>query len=118
VELRQDVFDARTVEIVPADDIAPAVWSIKVTKAKQSIEGDTPDLAAQIDNGSRRKLAFTDFLTASSLAHWLKTQMAAGTGSPRLQKMTFQVDPSDTLTPFKHVRDDCQQEPTNITASK
>jgi hypothetical protein len=111
VELRQDVFDAGTVDIVPADDIAPAVWSIKVTdaRAKEPVTDDAPDLFAQINKGSARKLAFTNYLTASELVHWLKTQMAAGTrGEPSLQKMTFHVDSSKTLTPFKHITDDCQ----------
>jgi hypothetical protein len=102
VELRQDEFSAETVNIVPADDIAPAVCSIKVTdaRAKRPVTDDAPDLFAQLDKGSARKLAFTDYLTASELAHWLKTQMAAGTrGEPRLQKMTFHVDSRKTLTP-------------------
>lgn len=118
VELRQDGFSAGTVDIVPADDIAPAVWSIKVTDSstKTPVADEAPDLFAQIDKGSRRKLAFTDYLTASELAHWLKTQMAAG-AEPRLQNMMFLVDSNKTLTPFKHVTDDCKHKP-NITASE
>jgi hypothetical protein len=134
VELRQDESSARTVDIVPADDVAPAVWSIKVTdaRAKQPVIDNEPDLFAQIDKGSARKLVFTDYLTASELAHWLKAQMAAGTrAEPRLNKMTFRVNglsaakphpergdtTGKTLTPFKHVRDDCEPHP-NMTASK
>jgi hypothetical protein len=120
VELLQEESDAQAVDIVPADDISPAVWSIKVTdpKAKQPITDDASDLSAQIDRASARKLVFTDYLTASELVHWLKTQMAAGTGSePRLRKMTFHVNSGQTLTPFKHVRDDCESRP-NMTASK
>ena len=137
VELRQDESSARTVGIVPADDVSPAVWSIKVTdaKAKQPVTDNEPDLFAQIDKGSARKLVFTDYLTASELAHWLKKQMDAGTRvEPRLKKMTFHVngvsatkphpERGDTignsnkvLIPFKHVRDDCEPNP-NMTASK
>jgi hypothetical protein len=137
VELRQDESSARTVGIVPADDVSPAVWSIKVTdaKAKQPVTDNEPDLFAQIDKGSARKLVFTDYLTASELAHWLKKQMAAGTRvEPRLKKMTFHVngvsatkphpERGDTignsnkvLIPFKHVRDDCEPD-RNMTASK
>jgi hypothetical protein len=58
--------------------------------------------------------------------------MAAGTrAKPRLNKMTFHVNglsaakphpergdtTGRTLTPFKHVRDDCEPNP-NMTASK
>jgi hypothetical protein len=111
VELSQEGYNAEAVDIVPADDIAPAVWSIKVTdaKAKPPVTDDTPDLTAQIDKGSVRKLVFTDYLTTSELAHWLKTQMATSTGpDPRLKTMTFHVDSGKTLTPFKHVVNDCK----------
>jgi hypothetical protein len=112
VELKQDASaSAQAVPIVPADDIAPAVWSIKVTdeKTRHPATDGALDLKARIDNGSARKLVFTDYLIASELTHWLKTQLAAGTGAqPRLNKMTFMVDANNTLTPFKHVADDCE----------
>jgi hypothetical protein len=113
VELRRGESSPEPVDVVPADDVAPAVWSVKVTDANatQPITDKALDLFAQIDSGSARKLVFTDYLTASELAHWLKRCMAAGAGSnPRMDKMkmTFIVDKSKTLTSFKHVTDDCK----------
>ncbi len=111
VELNQAGYDAKSVDIVAADDIAPAVWSIKVTDETDNtpVTEDKPDLTGQTKNGSVRKLVFTDYLTASELAHWLKTQMAADAQSePELKTMTFQVDSRNTLTPFKHVTNDCK----------
>jgi hypothetical protein len=123
VALSQDADSADTVDIVPADDIAPAVWSIKVTDAKPDaranlpVTADASDLFAQIDNGSPRKLVFTDYLTASELAHWLKTQLAASPRrEPKLKKMTFHIDSTKTLTPFKNVTNDCGPRP-QLTAS-
>ena len=114
VELIRDGYDAGKVEIVAADDIAPAVWSIKVTDSSDTgpVTDDKPDLKGQTENGSARRLVFTDYLTASELAHWLKTQLAAKPHSePRLKTMTFHADPRKTLTPFKHGANDCEPEP-------
>jgi hypothetical protein len=113
VELQQDGFDAGPVDIVPADDIAPAVWSIKVTSAPSDggkpATDDSPDLRAKTLNGADRKLVFTDYTTASELSHWLKTEMAAdASNKPGLDKMEFQVTANKTLTPFKHVAEDCK----------
>jgi len=74
-----------------------------------------PDLKAQIDKGSARKLVFTDYLTASELAHWLKIQLAGTRAKPRLSKMklTFDVEANR----FKHVVDDCKSTP-QLTASR
>jgi hypothetical protein len=115
IELIQDGYDAGKVEIVPADDIAPAVWSIKVTDASQDkgpVTDDMPNLTGQIENGSARKLVFTDYLTASELTHWLKTQLAANPDAePRIRTMTFHVAATKTLTPFKHGANDCDPTP-------
>src|SRR5215469_3867487 len=136
VELSQDVDIPDAADIVPADDIAPAVWSIKVTdanpdaKPQPSVTEDMPDLFAQIEHGSPRKLVFTDYLSASELAHWLKTQFAANSRrEPKLKKMTFRVgsnnsnktlpplDSKKTLTPFKHVTNDCEAPPPRIASN-
>lgn len=108
VELSKEGYNAGKVQIVPADDIAPAVWSIKVTDAadRAPVVDDKPDLTGQVEHARPRRLVFTDYLTASELAHWLKTKMATG-DDPTVGKMKFNVDPGKTLTPFKHVTDDC-----------
>lgn len=109
VELSKQGYDAGKVDIVPADDIAPAVWSIKVTDPtsdRSPVTDDKPDLTGQVEHARSRRLVFTDYLTASELAHWLKTRIAAGQDLT-IKPMKFSVDPKYTLTPFKHVANDC-----------
>jgi hypothetical protein len=52
------------VPIVPADDVSPAVWSIKDECGKV--------LSGRSGSGTPRKLVFTDYTTASDLVHWIK----------------------------------------------
>ena len=114
VKLIKGGYDAQSVNIVDADDIAPAVWSVKVTDAANpSPATDTsPDLVGLIEHGTPRRLVFTDYLTATALAHWVKAQLAnAPAREPVLNGLSFQVDPSKALTPFKHTRNDCEPLP-------
>ena len=94
-ELRQKV------EIVPADDIAPAVWSIKRRTNQPSLE-QAPDLRANLPKGTSRRVVSTDYTNVSELTHWLK----ANPGKP-LKHMAFDNREGETLVPFKHVSNDC-----------
>ena len=90
------------VEIVPADDIAPAVWLIQ-RQGKNYHPGQPVDLRANLPKGQSRKVVSTDYLTVSELAHWLK---ANGPGKS-LNGMTFDYVEGDALVPFKNVQNDC-----------
>jgi hypothetical protein len=117
VELHEDADNAHEVEVVPADDIAPAVWSIKVSDhadGSKLVTDDVPDLMGKADDATPRKLVFTDYLTASELVHWLKLRMAAKNSNAPGLKMMLYAGPDQpltsekTLTPFKHVANDCE----------
>jgi hypothetical protein len=107
IVLEQNGYDAKSADVVPADDIAPAVWSIKVTKndGKTPVTDSSPSLTGQSAHGNARKLVFTDYLTASELAHYLKGHVGPENG---IKTLTFHFDESETLTPFKHTSNDCQ----------
>ena len=110
VQLRRNGYDAGIVEIVPADDISPAVWTIKVTKGGDPLNDQSPDLAGMVTNGSARRLVFTDYLTASQLAHWLKVKLAKpqmADTDPTSDNMTFLVRAGPTLTPYKTTAPEC-----------
>lgn len=118
VELRQSGYDAGTIELVPADDISPAVWTIKVTDLSASgPDADvskSPDMTGKIKNGSERRLAFTDYLTAAQVAHWLKVQLSRkASPAPKVTvedpdtHMTFTLPVKSTLTPFKRTDNEC-----------
>jgi hypothetical protein len=105
VKLTQDGEVKQTVEIVPADDIAPAVWSIK-RQTTEPDPGQAPDLRASVPGGTRRRVVSTDYLTMSELTHWLKSK---GPGHA-LSSMGFDYAEGDTLVPFKNVSDDCRKQ--------
>lgn len=96
VELDRSGEDVQDVEIVPADDIAPAVWSINYQQNGQPltahVQGDTP-----------HRLVFSDYVTASELIHWLKIEE----GPKILGGLQFDFHPDDTLIPTKANVADC-----------
>jgi hypothetical protein len=110
IEISKDAYDAEEVEIVPADDIAPAVWSIKLTDGEEMASQKSHDLAARVGDSNERPLVFTDFLTASELSHWLKDQLANTPAKPPgVGNMTFPglTDAKKRLTPYKYRENDC-----------
>jgi hypothetical protein len=115
------------VPIVPADDISPAVWAIKVTA--ESGNGFRPAASgsngrphedfvmARTKNGQLRKLVFTDHVLASELTHWLKAHQGPQTAAVhgpaadkdiQLNELFFNVRPGQTLVPKKNTTDQCQ----------
>lgn len=102
VKLIQDGEIKQKVEIVPADDIAPAVWSIR--RQKENGAGHALDLRANMPGDASRRVVSTDYTTMSELAHWLK----ANSPEKSLSGITFDYSQGDSLVPFKNVTNDCQ----------
>ena len=112
VDLVKDSYDVGPVVLVPADDISPAVWTIKKTDPnKKSAEDGDEDVTAKLQNGTERRLVFTDALTATQVAHWIKLQLSKT--DPHLtdqsSNLAFIASKDSTLTPFKHVPNDCKK---------
>ena len=102
VQLIRDGELKQTVEIVPADDIAPAVWSVKRQTAETPPD-QAPDLQAKLADGTLAKVVSTDYAAVARLARWL---MAKGPGQP-LNGMALSHVPGETLVPFKNTRNEC-----------
>lgn len=66
VALTRDAQEQIRAAVVPADDVSPGVWRIRLAN------GDL--LTAYAEGGQARPLVFTDYGTAADLAHWLRFQ--------------------------------------------
>ena len=116
VRLIEDVYPPKDVEIVSADDVAPAAWSIKILPRGQVEHGgvdDGPFVEAGVGDGPWRSLVFTDYTKASKLAHWLRLNsedMVTKEGTKaKLGELNFKYPPRASFVPFKTTRTDvCQ----------
>src|SRR5262249_21639768 len=114
VHLTKNADGMREVDIVPADDISPAVWSIRVTgdnneEQRQFLKARTKEAT------TARKLVFTDYVLASRLIHWLKEHVPVNgekklgelnAGGPDAKSQTY--NPGISLSPYKDTIDACQ----------
>jgi hypothetical protein len=111
VELLRELYEPPDdVEIVPADDISPAVWSILIRPNDEELAASDKQtyVKAKAKNGSFRQLVFTGHEIASELTHWLKSATpSVDDQKVHLGDLTFDVDVSKTLVPVKTTKEDC-----------
>ncbi|HTW26699.1 MAG TPA: hypothetical protein VME92_06210 [Acetobacteraceae bacterium] len=117
VHLLQDGEPKHAVEIVRADDISPAVWSVRILPrdvplSVANIER-APTLLAQTNDATPRRLVFTDYRAASELIHWLKQNPQSSQLGTLHMIAPVNAGAWDALTllPYKTTRDECQQPP-------
>jgi hypothetical protein len=64
----RDSDETQDVEIVSADDVSPAVWSLKICNGKCDPNGNDKNLQAHVSPGGQpRDLVFTDYGLSNSL---------------------------------------------------
>ena len=122
VELIRDAEDKTDVEVMSADEVSPAVWSLRICDPSGCDAGPLKLLQATVKgNGEKdrktigvmRNVVFIDYGKAAAVAHWLR---GAQQTTPDRSNYTFNY-PSPTLglkqglIPFKNTRDEC--EPTD-----
>ncbi len=119
VILTHDAEDKQDVDIVSADEVSPAVWSLKLCENPQCSGAQDHDLQAMPEppgsdpQSSWRKLVFTDYGVAIRLAHWLRTNPNS-TPANTPYKFNFPRDAGRTyvsLVPVKATRDECKADP-------
>jgi hypothetical protein len=108
VSFIRDEDKEQYLDIVGADDVSPAVWSLKLCDGPCDPNGNDPTLQAHVPpNGHPRDLVFTDYGQAVKLAHWLRYQQKGVT----LNKLQFgyPVDgkPRASLVPYKNTKNEC-----------
>jgi hypothetical protein len=98
------------VEIASADEVSPAVWTLKICQGQCDPDGKDRNLKAFVaPHGQKRDLIFTDYGQAVKLAHWLRYQPRGVT----LNKLQFDypLDGSPaSLVPYKNTKNDCEND--------
>jgi hypothetical protein len=126
VRLVRDAEDKQDVEIMGADEVSPAVWSLRLCKDPQCTgEGTSEDvLRAKVQPGlagaqnAWRKVVFTDYGVAIRLAYWLKRHETGRLPNPsyKINYPNYTGGTYATLKPAKINGDECKAE-APITAS-
>jgi hypothetical protein len=117
VTLRRDAEDKADVDIMSADEVSPAVWSLEKCENDRCKDGDENrnPLRATVRNGPLqwRKVVFTDYGVAVKLAHWLRTN-ENGPHSDLKYQFDYGSDSEHgavdkvPLVPVKTTRDECR----------
>ncbi len=119
VELIRGGEDKADVEVTSADEVSPAVWSLRICDTSDCDAERLNPLRAmasgkgakgQTSTGVLRDIVFTDYGKAVNVAHWLRS---AQQKTPDRSDYTFNY-PSDApnskqaLVPFKNTRNECK----------
>ncbi len=118
VELILDATAPKDVEIVAADDVSPAAWSVKILRnepeaAQNRDAGDDAStfVEARVGRGPWRPLVFTDYTKASKLAHWFRFNseaMLTKGAEAKLGELNFKYPAGVSFVPFKNTKlDSC-----------
>jgi hypothetical protein len=125
----RDEDERKEVEIAGADDVSPAVWSLKICNGQCDPHGHNPTLQGQVlPSGHPRPLVFTDYAQAVKVAHWLRYQRPGVT----LNHLKFSYalndrrlgypdagNPQASLVPYKNTDDECANpDAQNLVAAK
>jgi hypothetical protein len=97
--------EPRDVEVVSADDVSPAIWSIQILPPGAPTDHKTLLLGARVDDSSPyRELVFTDFRQASAVTRWARTH--PGT---TISHLTLNyADQGGSLVPIRKTDNDCK----------
>ena len=126
VTLAHDAEDKQDVDIMSADEVSPAVWSLKLCQDAQCADEHAPPLTAMVppsDPQSQspslsRKVVFTDYGVAIRLARWLRTH--PDTKPPHTDIQFNYQGQSDknyvSVVPVKTTEDECKPEGEQMTS--
>ena len=73
VTLLHEAEDKEDLDIMGADEVSPAVWSIQICDSNKCDGKNSRPLQANVKSGQWRNIVFTDYGQAVKLAHWLRT---------------------------------------------
>ena len=77
VTLLRGAEDKGDLDVMSADEVSPAVWSLSLCTKDNKCSGEAlqaqPSTPGSPDNSSWRKIVFTDYSVAIRLEHWLRT---------------------------------------------
>ncbi len=115
VVLSHDAEDKQDVDIVSADEVSPAVWTLRLCEEATCAGDDHHTLMASVpepsgaqDKTAWRKVVFTDYGVAIRLAHWLRTEQKS---TPPNTTYRFNYPGDGTYAAIKPVKvkgDECK----------
>ena len=129
VTLLHDAEDKHDIDIMSADEVSPAVWSLKVcgTPNCDGDDGYSYPLKARFgDTGQWRKVVFTDYGDAVKVAHWLRTTPPDRRPRPgyAFNYPSAANDPAapspdtESLVPVKKTGDECKAQQSERVTSR
>jgi hypothetical protein len=107
VQFVRDVDHERDMDIVSADDVSPAVWTLKTCSGECNQTEKDPNLQAFVPDGQSRDLVFTDYGQAVKLAHWLRHHQGATVSNLQFNYPRPEAPHAKSLMPYKMVGDEC-----------
>jgi hypothetical protein len=112
VTLLRDAEGKEDLDIMSADDVAPAVWSIQICDRPKCDGTDKKFLRASVRNGQWRNVVFADYGQAVKLAHWLRTTQQSTAPDVKLTFNYPSTPPNqkESLIPLKNMDDECKPE--------
>jgi hypothetical protein len=116
VTLLRDADEKKDVEVVSADDVSPAVWSIQIVPKQPEAQkpGSNPTfLGAHLEpNSPFRELVFTDYGLASKAVHWFRTKCNGSMGKLKFNYPGDGVNDPDkkpSLIPVRRTLNECAE---------
>jgi hypothetical protein len=103
--------DKTDVEVMSADEVSPAVWSLRICDTSQCDAEPLKFLKASGKaTGVMRRVVFTDYGKAVNVANWLRS---AQQKTPERSNLTFNYpsaapNSKQELVPFKNTRNECE----------
>jgi len=121
VTLLRKANDQKDVEIVPADDVSPAIWHIRLIPQAKNTPPCTADtgtadessgqaalmLQGHADeNSPLRDIVFSDYGQASAFAHWVRYKYECKT---KISGLMLNYPPGASLVAVKMTDNECDQ---------
>jgi hypothetical protein len=117
VELIRAGEDKADVEVMSADEVSPAVWSLRICDSDQCdneplklLQAKVREQEGQTSTGVMRNMVFADYGKAVNVAHWLRSERKE---TPGRSAYTFNYPSAaqgskQALVPYKNTRDECK----------
>jgi hypothetical protein len=118
VSLLRDADEKEDVQVMGADDVSPAVWSIRIVSNDGTNEKYPPFVRAHIEGKAPwRELVFTDYGLAVRAVHWFRTESDGYHGqlqfnypSQLVQRAGENAGEKFSLIPVKRTQNECAKD--------
>jgi hypothetical protein len=114
--LRRDADEKKDVQVMSADEVSPAVWSIQIV-SNDGTEVPDPFVKGHLKGAAPwRELVFTDYGLAVKAIHWFRTQSDGYEGKPEFNYLEElrkiggdNAGEKFSLIPVKRTQNECDK---------